>query len=100
MTHNKYSLTPWRSALLEKPPVVQLRKNFPTFYGTQDSLPCSYESSNIPYSEPDESSPYRPIPTHLRVCLPSGLFPSGFPTEILYVFLFSPIRATCHDIRH
>jgi hypothetical protein len=31
--------------------------------------------------------------THLR--LPSGLFPSGFPTSILYAFLFSPIRATC-----
>jgi hypothetical protein len=25
----------------------------------------------------------------------SGLLPSGFPTNILYGFLFSPIRATC-----
>jgi hypothetical protein len=25
----------------------------------------------------------------------SGLFPSGFPTNILYAFLFSHIRATC-----
>jgi hypothetical protein len=31
----------------------------------------------------------------LRLGLPSGLFPSGFPTNILYAFLFSPIRATC-----
>jgi hypothetical protein len=31
---------------------------------------------------------------HLRLCLPSGLFPSGFPTNNLYTFLFSPIRAT------
>jgi hypothetical protein len=31
---------------------------------------------------------------HLRLGLPSGLFPSGFPTNILYAFLFS-IRATC-----
>jgi hypothetical protein len=29
------SLTPWSWALLEKPPVAQLLKNFPTFYGTQ-----------------------------------------------------------------
>jgi hypothetical protein len=32
---------------------------------------------------------------HLRLGLPSGLLPSGFPTNILYAFLFSPIRATC-----
>jgi hypothetical protein len=25
----------------------------------------------------------------------NGLFPSGMPTNILYAFLFSPIRATC-----
>jgi hypothetical protein len=33
--------------------------------------------------------------THLHIGLPSGLFPSGFPTNILYVFFFSIIRATC-----
>jgi hypothetical protein len=32
---------------------------------------------------------------HLRLGLPSGLFLSGFPTNNLYTFLFSPIRATC-----
>jgi hypothetical protein len=32
------------------------------------------------------------LSTHLRRGLPSGLFPSGFPTNILYAFLFS-IRA-------
>jgi hypothetical protein len=32
---------------------------------------------------------------HLRLGLPSGLFPSGFPTNNLYTFLFSPIHATC-----
>jgi hypothetical protein len=32
---------------------------------------------------------------HLRLRLPSGLFPSGFSTNNLYTFLFSPIRATC-----
>jgi hypothetical protein len=32
---------------------------------------------------------------HLRLGLASGFFPSGFPTNNLYTFLFSPIRATC-----
>jgi hypothetical protein len=35
------------------------------------------------------------LSTHLRLGLPSGLFPFGFPTNILYAFLFSPIRTTC-----
>jgi hypothetical protein len=33
------------------------------------------------------------LSTHLRLGLPSGLFPSGFHTNNLYEFLFSPIRA-------
>jgi hypothetical protein len=34
------------------------------------------------------------LSTHLRLGLPSGLFPSGFPTNLLYAFV-SPIRVTC-----
>jgi hypothetical protein len=30
------------------------------------------------------------LSTHLRLGQPSGLFPSGFPINILYAFLFSP----------
>jgi hypothetical protein len=65
---------------------------------TEGSLPCSQKPSTGPYPEPDESSPYRPsyfCQIHFniilqRLGLPSGLFPSGFPTKILYAFLFSP----------
>jgi hypothetical protein len=35
------------------------------------------------------------LSTNLRLGLYSGLFPSGFPNNILIAFLFSPIRATC-----
>jgi hypothetical protein len=35
------------------------------------------------------------LSTHLRLGLHSVFFPSGFPTNILYAFLFSSIRATC-----
>jgi hypothetical protein len=56
----------------------------------EGSLPCSQEPSTDPYPEPDQSSPYYPIlslwsiltlSTHLRLGLPSGLFPFGFPTN-------------------
>jgi hypothetical protein len=44
--------------------------------------------------------PVHTIPSCLSktywIGLPSCLYPSGFPTNILYALLFSPIRATCH----
>jgi hypothetical protein len=70
----------------------------------ESSLPCSQESSTGLYPESDRSTPYHPILslryililyTHLRLGLPSGLFPSGFPTNILFAFLVFSIRATC-----
>jgi len=33
--------------------------------------------------------------SNLRPGLPSGLFPSGFPTTIFYAFLITPMRVTC-----
>jgi hypothetical protein len=36
------------------------------------------------------------LSTHQRLGVRSGLFPSGFPTEILYAFFFvSPVLTTC-----
>jgi hypothetical protein len=35
------------------------------------------------------------LTSHLLPGLPSGLFPSGFPTKILYALLMSHMRATC-----
>jgi len=33
--------------------------------------------------------------SHLRLGLPRSLFPSRFPTKILYAFLVSPMQAAC-----
>ena len=35
------------------------------------------------------------LSSHIRLGLPSGLFPSGFPTKTQYTSHLSPIRATC-----
>jgi hypothetical protein len=62
------------------------------------SLPCSQEPSTNTYL--NQINPVHTTPSylskiyfnivHLRLGLPSGLFPSGFPTKILYEFIFSP----------
>jgi hypothetical protein len=91
--------------LLEKLLIVQLLKNFPAFYGARKfitmftralhwslSWPRSIQSIS---SHPISLRPILILSTHLRLVLPSGLFPSVFPAYILHAFRFSSIRATC-----
>jgi hypothetical protein len=66
-------------------------KTFQHFMEPEGSLSCSQEpSSTCPYPKLEQSSPY-----YLRLGLPNGIFPSGFPTNILYALFFALIRATC-----
>jgi hypothetical protein len=76
-------------------------ENSQNFTEPEGSLPCSQELSTYPYPQPDQSRPYHLIlslkihfvlSAHLHLGLPNGFFPSGFATDILYEFLFSPFE--------
>jgi hypothetical protein len=64
---------------------------FRHFMAPENSIPNSQKLSACYYPEPDQSSPHHPLPTlrrsiltlssHLCLGLPSGLFPSAFPTN-------------------
>jgi hypothetical protein len=98
---NRYQLlTPWSWALLEKPLVAQLLKNIPIFYGTRMFTAVFNRALqwSLSWSRPIQSVALHSISprsililsTHILLGLPSGLYPSGFPTEILHAFLFPP----------
>ena len=100
-----YLLTPWCRFRLEKPTGLQLVKKFPAFHGTRRFITAltSVHHLSLSWVSPIQSIYPHPttwrsvliLSTHLRLGLPSGLLPSGFPTKTLYTPLSSPIRATC-----
>ena len=100
-----YLLTPWCRVLLEKLTGLQLVKKFPTFHGTRRFITArtSVRHLSLSWASPIQSIYPHPtswrsiviLSTHLCLGLPSGLFPSGFPTKTLYTPLSSPICTTC-----
>ena len=95
----EHLLTLWCRALLEK-----LVKKFPAFHGTRRFITThtSVRHLSLSWASPIQSiyphPTWRSAPilyTHLCLGLPSGLFPSSFPTNTLYTPLSSPICATC-----
>ena len=86
-----YLLTAWCRVLLEKLTGLQLVKKFPAFYGTPRFLTAltSVRHLSLSCANPIQSTYPHPtswrsiliLSTHLRLGLPSGLFPSGFPTK-------------------
>ena len=104
--HNVYLLTPWCRVFREKLTSLQLVKKFPAFHGTRRFITAltSVRHLSLSWASPIQSIYPHPtcwrsiilLSTHLRLGLPSGLLPSGFPTKTLYTPLSSTIRATCH----
>ena len=98
-------LTPWCRVLLEKLTGLQLVTKFPAFRGTWSFITAltSIRHLSLSWASPIQSIYPHPtswrsilmLSTHVRLLLPSGLLPSGFPTKTLYAPLSSPIHATC-----
>jgi hypothetical protein len=73
--------------LLEEPPIVQLLKNFPIFYGTRRFINVFTRALHWSLSWEDQSSAYHPniskthliLSTHLLLGLLSGSFLLAFP---------------------
>jgi hypothetical protein len=83
---------------------LQLVKKFPAFHGIRRFITAltSVRHLFLSWASPIQSIYPHPtswrsvlIFTYLRLGLPSGLLPSGFPTKTLYTPLSSPTRATC-----
>ena len=99
-----YLLTPWSRVLPEKLISYQLVQKFSTFYWTQrfitaftNACHLSLSWASLIQSIPPHYTSWGSISilsSHLYPGLPSGLFPSSFPTKTMYMPLFSPICAT------
>ena len=84
-----YLLTPWCRVLLEKLAGLQLVKKFPAFYETQRFITAftSFRHPSLSWASPFQSTYPQPTScrsililfTHLRLGLPSGLFPPVSP---------------------
>ena len=91
-----YLLILWSKVLLEKLASFQLVKKFPAFYGTRRFITSLTRARHLSLSSASPIQSSYPNPTswrsilmlssHLRLCLPSGPFPSGF-SHLFYVYL-------------
>ena len=107
-----YLLTPSNTILLEKLAGSKLVKNFPTIYWTRMFISGFKSARHLSLTWVISIQDMRLHPTswksilktfsHLSLGLPSGNFPSVFPTKILYTTLQSTNRlhAPTHMLSH
>ena len=97
--------TPWSRVLLEKLTGSTSSQEIPCIFGTRKFITILTSARHLSLSWANFIQSPLPAPTfwrsililssHLRLGLPSGLFPSGFPTRTLYTPPPCPIRVTC-----
>ena len=112
-----YLLTPRCRVLPEQLTGLQLVQKFPAFHGTRRFITAltSVRHLSLSWASPIQSTCPHPtswrsiliLATHLRLGLPSGLLPSGFPTKTLLVLRINKYtkflslkahRPDCYDL--
>ena len=97
-----YLLTPWSRVLLEKLTGYAASQEIPRIFGIRRFLTVSTSDCHLSLSWANSIQSPQLIPTswrsililssHLRLGLPNGLFPSGFPTRAIkqhFVLMFT-----------
>jgi len=97
--------SPRNWVLLEKLTGSAASQEIPRIFGTRKFIPVLTSARHLSLSWANSIQSPQPPPTswrsililfsQLRLGLPNGLFPSGFPTTTLCTTLPCPIRATC-----
>jgi hypothetical protein len=96
LCYNKSSLTQsWSWALLEKPPIVQLLKSFPEFYGTRRFITVFTRALHwsLPWAKSIQSIPPHPILSYINIVHP----PTSWSSQWCVSFWHSHQYPICYN---